>query len=113
MNLRRVFSSVCLLLLSLPALGGFVSAPHALAVAGKITEFPIPTSGSEPMGITRGPDGNFWFVEFGTDKIGRITPRGTITEFPFPTGDSGLWLVGITAGPDGNLWFTENLGEKI
>jgi streptogramin lyase len=69
---------------------------------------------SVPLAITAGPDGNLWFVEDGSYKIGRITPGGTITEFPVSTGGSlglatGDFLHGpggITAGPDGNLWFT-------
>jgi streptogramin lyase len=82
-----------------------VCAPGALA--GAITEFPIPTAISGPNGITAGPDGNLWFTEEGT--IGRITPSGTITEFPIPTARSAAH--GITAGPDGNLWFTDNYGK--
>ena len=39
------------------------------------------------------------------NKIGRITPTGTVTEFPIPTAQSGAGA--ITAGLDGNLWFTE------
>jgi virginiamycin B lyase len=45
------------------------------------------------------------------NKIGRITPQGTITEFLVPTADSNPWL--ITAGPDGNLWFTESYINHI
>lgn len=52
-----------------------VCAPGALA--GAITEFPIPTANSIPKGITAGPDGNLWFTEDSADKIGRITPSGT------------------------------------
>lgn len=44
-------------------------------------------------------------------KIGRITPGGTITEFPVPTSKSQPF--GIGSGPDGNLWFTEYSGNKI
>src|SRR5262249_23331445 len=46
-----------------------------------ITEFPVLTAGSDPFGITAGPDGNLWFTEQIGDKIGRITPSGTVTEF--------------------------------
>ena len=42
---------------------------------------------SLPDGITTGPDGNLWFTEFAASKIGRITPTGTITEFPIPTAE--------------------------
>jgi len=54
-------------------------------------------------GITAGPDGNLWFTEDG--GVGKITPQGTITEFPLPT--SSMPGAAITVGPDGNLWFTE------
>jgi streptogramin lyase len=71
-----------------------------------ITEFPTPTADSQPFGITRGPDGNLWFTESLTGKIGRITPAGVITEFAAGITPGGQPL-DITAGPDGNLWFTE------
>jgi streptogramin lyase len=90
--------------------------------SGKITQFPIPPSevifptpppvfGSSPYRITAGPDGNLWFTEWLADKIGRITPSGTITQFQIPTAESHPY--GITAGPDGNLWFVEEHGDKI
>jgi uncharacterized protein (TIGR03437 family) len=40
--------------------------------SGSITEFPIPTQASNPSGITVGPDGNIWFTELGSKKIGRL-----------------------------------------
>ena len=76
-----------------------------------ITEFPIPTAASQPWWITAGPDGNLWFTEQNGNKIGRITPGGTITEFTIPTAGSRPY--DIATGPDGNLWFTENGGSKI
>ncbi len=92
--------------------GGLLAASaSALTSTGTITEFTIPTPLSYPLGIAAGPDGNLWFTE--TQKIGRITPAGVITEFPLPV----LWLGSgpnkITAGPDGNLWFTETAGSGI
>jgi virginiamycin B lyase len=76
-----------------------------------LNEYTVPTSGSAPGTITTGPDGNLWFTEETGDKIGMITPTGTITEYTVPT--SGAQPLGITAGPDGNLWFTEGDGDKI
>lgn len=88
--------------------------------SGRITGvFRIPTPYSDPSRIVTGPDGNLWFTEQGAvgangccepthpapGKIGRITPRGHITEFTTPTPFSNP--AGITVGPDGNLWFTE------
>src|SRR5437667_5107057 len=71
---------------------------------GIITEFRIPTPDSNATAIAAGPDGNLWFTEI--NKVGRITPRGAITEFPVSLGH---FLSSITAGPDGNLWFTDNI----
>jgi streptogramin lyase/O-glycosyl hydrolase len=72
---------------------------------GTITEYPLSISGSGPEGITAGPDGNLWFTELYTGKIGKIGTGGTITEYTITTNISRF--LGITAGPDGNLWFTE------
>jgi virginiamycin B lyase len=56
-------------------------------------------------------DGNLWFAEYLGNKIGRITPKGVITEFGVPTTNSAPF--GITIGLDGNLWFTESQGNQI
>lgn len=97
--------------------------------AGAITEFAVPGTTSVPSDITAGPDGNVWFtVQFAgnaqtrdqvtraKNKIGRITPVGTITQFPIPNGSGGVWRTtphAITAGPDGNLWFSIPGSRKI
>src|SRR5262249_4122924 len=73
-------------------------------------EFAIPTAGSGPSAITAGPEGNLWFTEGKANQIGRITPAGTVTEFPL-AGHSGP--AEITAGPAGNLWFTGKGGSRI
>jgi streptogramin lyase len=54
--------------------------------------------------IALGPDGNLWFTE--PNRIGRITPDGTVTHYAVPT-PPRFGFGGITAGPDGNVWFTE------
>src|SRR5437016_11545137 len=69
----------------------------AMGGSAQVTEFPIPTSNSGPLGITRGPDGNVWFTENGAKKIGRISMTGTVTEFPLPLPFSDPR--GITARP--------------
>lgn len=65
---------------------------------------------SVPRGITAGPDGAMWFAEAGDNEIGRITPDGTVTEFPVPAGRQPYEL---TTGPDGALWFTEPFADRI
>ena len=79
-----------------------------------ITEFSTTTTNSWPDGITTGPDHNLWFTEYNTDKIGRVTPSGGLTEFSIPT-TTGSYVepTGITTGSDGNLWFTDRSGGFI
>ena len=83
----------------------------AAQVVLPISEFTVTTAVSVPYGMAGGPDGNIWFTERNGNKIGRITPGGTITEFTVST--AGAEIEGITAGPDGNLWFVELTGNKI
>jgi len=110
---RVIQSLVVLIVLTglIPTLGIF-SVGRQSAKASGITEYNIgPTNGSDPFDITSGPDGNLWFTEFYGNKIGQITPSGTITVYAVPTNYSQP--SGITSGPDGNLWFTEFYGNKI
>jgi streptogramin lyase len=81
--------------------------PATFPVDAALLEFAIPSPNSQPQGITAGPDGNLWFTESATGKIGRITPSGIITEFLLPSGRPPL---GITAGPDGNVWYSRQFG---
>src|SRR5436190_20192265 len=85
----------------------FVSLSEAFGQV-TITEFNVPTAGSQPLWIASGPDGNLWFTETSANKIGRITTGGIITEFVVPTRSSSP--AGIVAGPDNNLWFVEGTG---
>jgi serine/threonine protein kinase/sugar lactone lactonase YvrE len=92
---------------------------HFLPGEGSDTQFPsnslgnanqfadcAPDAGARE--ITAGPDRALWFTESCSDKIGRITTQGSITQFTLPT-DTG----DIAAGPDGAIWF-ENTGiDKI
>src|SRR6266542_7092592 len=71
-----------------------------------ITEFALPTPDSRPWGITVGPEGNLWFTESGSRRIGRMTVGGAVTgEFGVRSGSPR----NITVGPDSNLWFSESL----
>lgn len=79
-------------------------AAQSAQAAPSITEYPIPTPDSRLAGITAGPDGNLWFTENNGNKIGRITPAGVITEFPFATPSkcttTGELASSIVAGPE-------------
>jgi RHS repeat-associated protein len=88
---------------------------YRVTTSGAITVFNVTPSRSfiGYEAITAGPDGNLYFTETGSggNRIGRITPSGTITEFPIPTPNSNP--LSITAGPDGQIWFTEFNAGKI
>jgi streptogramin lyase len=69
-----------------------------------IQEFPLPAASSPfPQGITAGPDGNVWFTELFTNSVGRLTPGGSLTQFPLK-GDGQPNR--IATGPDGRLWIS-------
>jgi virginiamycin B lyase len=102
-----------------------------ITVDGRLTEYPLPAAPtvrkpgdpagtlatSIPVGITAGPDGAVWFTQGSTNRIGRITPAGQITEYPVPTAvsvPSGGYgplttsnPVALVTGADGALWFTQ------
>jgi virginiamycin B lyase len=80
------------------------------ADGGSAEEFAIVRPSSVPRGITLGPDGNLWFAE-GVGAIGRITPKGDITEFPIDQYNPSVKA--ITVGPDNNLWFTDGGNNAI
>jgi virginiamycin B lyase len=81
------------------------------AQAPAITEYNIPTPGSNPRHIASGPDGALWFTEGDGNKIGRISATGTITEYAVPT--SASFPESIASGADGALWFTESNVNKV
>jgi streptogramin lyase len=94
---------------------GLVALLLVPATAAAIDEFPV-APGTNPGGITAGPDGALWFIEEGTSTIGRITTGGVVTNhFPVPTGPASTVssLDQITTGPDGALWFTQPRDNQI
>ena len=72
-------------------------------------EYAVP-AGSGPADITAGPNGNLWYTDFETSKIGEITTTGAVTEYALPTGSEPI---GIMEGPDGNLWYADDGTSKI
>jgi streptogramin lyase len=96
-------ASVGMLILSLAGLLGFVLAPQA----GILREYALPSANSQPLGITLGPDGNLWFTEAATSRIGSISPSGTIHEYQLPLASAPSAIV---AGPSRTVWFTVATG---
>ncbi|MGA9946433.1 MAG: hypothetical protein WBE79_05095 [Candidatus Cybelea sp.] len=79
-------------------------------LAGEMTGFRI-ADGSRLQRLTFGSDGDLWFTDSGTNKIGRMSATGAVKEFPVPTANAGL--SGICQGPDGKLWFLEGSANKV
>jgi streptogramin lyase len=67
--------------------------------------------GAKLQALTFGKDGDLWFTDWGDNKVGRMTARGTVVEFSVPTPNAGL--SGICQGPDGKLWFLEENANKV
>lgn len=85
-------------------------APSYAAV-GNATEFNMPNFAA-PYGLILGPDGNIWVANGGgANVISRVTPAGTVTNFPLPTPGANPRF--ITVGSDRNLWFTQQSSNKI
>jgi streptogramin lyase len=79
-----------------------------VSATGEVTHFPL----SQPDerfagvgGIAEGPEGNLWFTEPKSGRIGSVTPSGQI--FEVYDGIYGTHPKQIVAVPDGNIWFTD------
>jgi virginiamycin B lyase len=90
----------------------------SITPAGKVTRFTaglLPGRTSEPGDMTRGSDGNVYFVDndgWGR-AIGRVTPRGQITEFPVnPFGDTSDFIESIASGP-GGIWMVDGAVRRL
>jgi len=87
---------------------------NALILGSETQSAVVPSgAGAHLTSITPGPDGNLWFTEASSNRVGNINPTlTTINEFA--TGiTAGSAPTGITAGADSALWFTERAGDRI
>jgi len=95
---------------------GAIWFPYDGNVMGRVSEsrsfstiygFP---AGAYITDVTTGPDGALWYTDSGTNRIGRLSPEGKITEFGMGISPESN-LFSIAPGPDGALWFTEWAGR--
>ncbi len=73
------------------------------------TSFPVANNAGVRI-LTTGPDGKLWFAEQLIDKIGTMTPTGTVKQYRLSNYDQPH---GITKGPDNAMWFTATGGNYI
>ena len=106
---RRIGRTLVLALTAGVALS--LATAAVAAPIGMLKQFKVPTASSQPRSIANGSDGNRWFTE-GTEftnapaTIGRITPAGSLTEFPV---DCNFCIItDIAQGPSDILYFTSN-----
>ena len=83
-----------------------------IAVTGAVTaEYPL-TGSQTPDALVQGIDGNFYFSDTVTNKIGQFFFRSHRTFlFSVPTANSAP--TALTLGPDMEVYFVESLGNKI
>jgi streptogramin lyase len=96
--------------IGLLAVAAVAAAGPAGAATHKITQFTIKSPGNQPGDMTIGNDGNVWFVDHATNKIGRITRTGALAGF---AAKKGSHPSSITTGADGAVWFTETATNTI
>jgi hypothetical protein len=76
-----------------------------VVASGALNRFALPNADANPNLIVTGSDGNLWFFEVGRTRFARLTPNGTLTEFPVTYSVDTL-----VPGVDGNLWFLIGTG---
>src|SRR5262245_59340824 len=99
---RSLWFFLCVVVL---ASTGLISRP-AGALVGDVKEFSLGSPATQPFDLASGPDGNFWVVESGTNRLARVTPTGKVTHFAIPA--PYHVTESIVRGPDGRMWFTES-----
>jgi streptogramin lyase len=70
-----------------------------------------PTPGADPFGVAFGSDGAYWFAQFATDNLGRLTANGAYTTpVSFPAGSGPRY---IARGQGNTLWVGLETSERV
>jgi hypothetical protein len=70
-----------------------------------------PTPNADPFGVAFGSDGAYWFAQFATDNLGRLTPNGAYTTpISFPAGSGPRY---VARGQGNTLWVGLENSERI
>jgi virginiamycin B lyase len=79
-----------------------------------IRQWTLATANSGPLGITSGGDGNIYFTERNSNKVGMISVAdGTYRLFEWFAATPNSLPNKITKGADGNVWWTERGANNI
>lgn len=103
---RAALAAVTLTLLS-----GLLVGLGAAPASADTRVYPVPTSNAGLGRIVTAPNGNMWFTEARTNKVGMITPAGVITEYDLlAQTTAGSTVESIDVGPDGAVWVVFDSG---
>jgi virginiamycin B lyase len=82
---------------------------HAIPAAA-----PTGPTGGGLSDMTVSADGSVWFLQSDADRLGRLSPDGTITDVPLARpGDGFIRPSSLTADPDGSVWVSATLAGRI
>lgn len=85
------------------------TAPYTIGrITTTVETTPVP--GSDPFGITFGPDGAYWAAQFATNSLARVTTTGTLSTLALPANSGPRRLA---AGPGNTLWVTLETTDRV
>ena len=73
------------------------------------TPLPTPIGATDPFGVVFGADHAYWFAQFNTSNLGRLTPDGSYTQL----GGLAAGRREIAAGPGNTLWLSLETAKKV
>jgi virginiamycin B lyase len=91
----------------------FCHSPHDTIIGwrgpGDNTEISVSNSDPRtcPAALTLNKNKDVWFTDEGTQKIGKVSLHGRITEYPVQSPHGGT-PEAITSNKDGNVWFVQS-----
>jgi virginiamycin B lyase len=88
------------------------AATSASVQTASIQKFDLPTQNSGLMQPAVDREGNVWFGEMATNRLGELDPRtGKVSEWVPPNGRNNI--MAITVDSSDHVWFTEQAGNYI